>query len=244
MKENNPVSTPVVTSQVAVEQPKQSSFLVILLSVLLLLAVSIAGFFAYQTQKLVKELQGIRNEELVTTKTTPEPTTEPVATDSSEVDPTANWKAYTDKNGKFSFKYPSSLLLKVFDNNSLILSVNDGPDRIYHEFRVNQYVIPEGKTLYQFVYDGGVGDNYGKNYLESNRVSLTFKDSTINSSYKVLEPSEWPSGNGTFIKFLQNKNMLIWFSLEPYNSGGTPIPYEKENIAIYNQILSTFKFTN
>ena len=45
---------------------KNSSFLVTLLSVLLLISVFIAGFFAYQTQNLVKEL--------TKTQITPSPT--------------------------------------------------------------------------------------------------------------------------------------------------------------------------
>lgn len=100
--------TPVVTPPVVVEQPKQSNFLTILLSVLLLLAVSVAGFFAYQTQRLVAELK-IKNEELIVK--TPEQTVEPVATSSSTVDPTANWKTYTNKVFNFSFKYPSEYQL-------------------------------------------------------------------------------------------------------------------------------------
>lgn len=47
-----------------------STFIVTLLSVLLLISVFIAGFFAYQTQRLVAELR-MKNEELITkTQTT------------------------------------------------------------------------------------------------------------------------------------------------------------------------------
>lgn len=101
-----PNSTPLVTPQVVIEQPKRSNFLVILLSVLLLLAVSIAGFFAFQTQKLVKELTVLKNEEKVVAVATTEPTTEPVATELSEVDPTVNWKTYIDPQQRYSIKYP------------------------------------------------------------------------------------------------------------------------------------------
>lgn len=112
--ENQTPIVPPVTPQVAVEQPlpagevgKQSSFLTILLSVLLLLAVSIAGFFAYQTQKLVKELQ-------ITNTPTTESTSVPVATDSATVDdPTADWKTYTNEEYGFSFKYPNNAIYKI-----------------------------------------------------------------------------------------------------------------------------------
>lgn len=42
-------------------EQKQSNFLVTLLSILLIISCLIAGFFAYQTQKLVKEITKIKN---------------------------------------------------------------------------------------------------------------------------------------------------------------------------------------
>ena len=80
MKNQTPVA-PVVT-----QQPKQNNFLVILLSILLFISIVIAGFFAFQTQKLVKELTLLRTEPIPTPEVTMEPTTKPVAT----VDPTTS----------------------------------------------------------------------------------------------------------------------------------------------------------
>ncbi len=74
---------------------KQSSFLITLLSVLLLISVFIAGFFAYQTQNLVKDITKL--------KTVPTP----IATDSP--DPTADWKTYTNDRLGFSFRVPNNL---------------------------------------------------------------------------------------------------------------------------------------
>lgn len=114
MQENNPVQVVPEVQPVLIandNQPKTNSFLVILLSILLIISISIAGFFAFQTQKLVKELTALKTEEKVVAVTTPEPTTEPVATESSEADPTANWKTYTNKVFKFSFEYPSEYQL-------------------------------------------------------------------------------------------------------------------------------------
>lgn len=78
---------------------KQSNFLVTLLSVLLLVSVFIAGFFAYQTQNLVKEL----------TKLQVTPT--PIAT--TEPDLTADWKTYTNEKYGFSIRYPNELDLNA-----------------------------------------------------------------------------------------------------------------------------------
>ncbi len=116
MQENN--SVPMANSPQTTEvqpvlsakdnQPKTNNFLAILLSVLLFISVSIAGFFAFQTQKLVKELTALKAGEKVVALATNEPTIEPVATESSETDPTANWKTYTNNTYGFLIKYPTS----------------------------------------------------------------------------------------------------------------------------------------
>lgn len=114
MQENNLVSTPVspeAISHVLPERSKQSNSLTILLSVLLFISVLISGFFAYQTQNLTKELTSLKNEKKVVAIATTEPTVEPIATGSSTIDPTLNWKTYKNLQGKFTFKYPANLFL-------------------------------------------------------------------------------------------------------------------------------------
>ena len=58
-------------------------------------------FFAYQTQKLVKELNNLKSDEKIVSEVTPEPTT----------DPTANWKTYT--NTQYNFYLNILLILKT-----------------------------------------------------------------------------------------------------------------------------------
>lgn len=113
----DPIVTPeIVTEQVSSVQPvKQSSFLIILLSVLLTLSVFIAGFFAFQTQKLVKELTMLRSES--TPVATVEPTTEPVATDSANTNSMESWKEYKNDQYGMSFKYPNFLTMEVENVN-------------------------------------------------------------------------------------------------------------------------------
>lgn len=84
------------------QRPKNNNFLVILLSVLLIISVAISGFFAFQTQKLVKELTELKVQEKVVAVAT----TEPIATESSAVDPIANWKLVSNKF--WTFKIPSN----------------------------------------------------------------------------------------------------------------------------------------
>jgi len=97
MEMNTPVN--LIAAPQVIEQPKQSNFLVILLSVLLFISVAIAGFFAYQTQKMVKELTLLRNSP--TPIVTTESTTKPAAT----LDNVESWTTVINEEG-FSFKYP------------------------------------------------------------------------------------------------------------------------------------------
>lgn len=71
---------------------KKSSFLITLLSVLLLVSVFIAGFFAWQTQNLVREINSNKIE------------LTPIATQTSDQDSTQNWKIYSNDKLGFSFK--------------------------------------------------------------------------------------------------------------------------------------------
>ena len=87
--------TPQVVSG---EQPvaKSNGFLISLLSILLLLAVLIAGFFAYQTQRLVKELRVMSDE----SKPAPVATQTPTPTIPSKFK-----QSYTNK--EFTLDFPT-----------------------------------------------------------------------------------------------------------------------------------------
>ncbi|WKZ26060.1 MAG: hypothetical protein QY322_01980 [bacterium] len=105
MQENQTPEVPVISNpepevsvpQVVNPEPvktKGGSFLVSLLSILLILATLMAGFFAYQTQQLVTELR-MKNEELINIQVTPEPTMvpSPSPTAESSDEPTATVSA-------------------------------------------------------------------------------------------------------------------------------------------------------
>lgn len=137
--ENQIPVTPQVTvnPQIVQETPKvdvvkpRNNFLIILLSVLLFLSVSIAGFFAFQTQQLVKELNTLKKEP--TNMATVEPTVELATTN----DPTADWKTYTGKVRNYTIKYPSDWIvdfstaeLPINDTNSQELIISKGEYKI------------------------------------------------------------------------------------------------------------------
>ena len=217
MPEIPTVDSPQTTAVQTVDQkPSTNSFLVILLSVLLLLSVIIAGFFAYQTQKLVKELTMLKTEPIPTPEVTMEPTTEPVATDSSEVDPTANWKTYINKD--FSFKYPNDSSIKT----DTILA--DG------SVEFSNFVFLLEKTDDRLVnYVNKLKDTNGA--ISTNKMINKFEAIEWIGSYKNA-PTHYVSmlSNGSVFNFgITTDNMTQFVSTET---------------KLLDQILSTFKFTN
>lgn len=233
MQEVNQVSTPitpVATPTAVVEQPKSNNFLVILLSVLLFLSVSIAGFFAYQTQKLVKELTILKSGEKIVAVATTESTTEPVATEASEIDPTTNWKTYTDEIYKFSFKYPSD-----WNINCPALPVANWYDRNICDI-ISPKAFAEGGEVsngsYFVVGVSKSNPNYSNfnQFLEySKQYGYIYESKQINNISGKLATTK---GKETNYIFERNGNYInaTWLY--------------SDNSKLVDQILSTFKFIN
>ncbi len=212
VQENNKVET--TQANLVTEKPKQNSFLITLLSILLLLSCTIAGFFAYQTQNLVKELTTLKNTTEPTPTSTSLPTEAPTATESGVVAGTENWKTY---NGKFvSFKYPpdwvknSDLELKGLNPNIRVV------------------VAEEGSMMNECMQQGQSETRNGFVVKNFTRVSAgemcSGKDLTELESWVVKDINSYGPG----IQIFYNSN-------EPAN---------KLPNAIISNILSTFKFTN
>lgn len=113
-------------SKVIDQKPSTNNFIITLLSILLLISCLIAGFFAYQTQQLVKEL--------TVYKLQPEET--PVATITP--DPIVDWKTYTNSELGFLFKIAPLLIYpeitvpsqsNIFSNREDIASPLELTDR-------------------------------------------------------------------------------------------------------------------
>lgn len=188
----------------SIEQPKQNNFLVVLLAVLLSLSVSIAGFFAYQTQTLVKELT------LLKSSPTPVSSTEPT------FDPTADWKIYTNNDFGFSFYYPKDYKLvtdgweKIGDNpkGHYVVNVGDPSD----EFNINIDIRKSSSRS-------------GGNYKE-----ITVADTT---AYEDLDSV------GKYV-FFEKDGYSYDMQVLSLDSNKTNT---EENL-VFDQILSTFKFTD
>lgn len=241
MQENNPIPTPEVSTPVIVEQPKQSNFLVILLSVLLVISISIAAFFAYQTQKLVRELQEIKDvEEIVNTT---EPTAEPIATESSELDPTADWKTYTYQ--KISFKYPSNWTL-VTDK---MIAVQPPYINAGDEFpAISFYAIDNPNNLTVKEYDDmvsseGMDPALYSYFAGSGEVIATEKIINDMKGYYLKDQNCEPLGCDKF-SFVYGKKIYVITNIfdSPSIPDVTPNSQKAEMRKVYDQILPTFKF--
>ncbi|MFZ3301702.1 MAG: hypothetical protein WA152_03255 [Microgenomates group bacterium] len=258
MQENNPIPTPEVTTPVIVDQPKQSNFLIILLSILLLISIAISGFFAYQTQELVKELNKLKPIE----KTVTEDISEPVATESSEIDPTADWKTYENKQLGFSLRMPdnwnASLETKTETIDSSVLSISGGEYKLVFNTTMAGY----GGIICDFVdstddqFAGpGIDDlrdpmvlegTFGKKIRRNKNqiMSLSqygYQRNQLDYSFRVCQildnvGSDGKSGySGTFDTKSGTTEILYY----------TPASNIKpEELNKLDQILSTFKFTN
>ena len=233
MQENNPVPAPVATPEVVVAQQKNNNFLVILLSSLLIISVSISGFFAYQTQKLVKELTVLKTEEKIVAVATTEPTVEPVATNSVSAtpDPTVNWKTYT-WNG-VSFKYPNTWFTSGSEQAPLFYIDKNTVDNPNYKMTIFNLV----ESSYKVMINDPVGTKkeVGDKIFEE-KISDIVIDGQMAAKIKidVLSGSATDARPAIVMRLIHNTKI---FNLEIIS------PTIPESI-IFDQILSTFKFTD
>lgn len=204
-----------------VQQVKTGNILIIILSILLLLSVSIAGLFAYQTQMLVKQL------DLLKLSPTPIASTEPTS------DSTANWKTYTNNQFNFSFNYPDVLELDNFHDGNI---VNSRTILFGFEFRDSATELAKYPfTIYKnnnLSIDAWVKDNLN-GFVPENVIFV--EKNKINNNEVYLYQYTIPDPMNTVAKMIIFKNQSRIFILSNV--------LEKDETLV-NQILSTFKFTN
>jgi len=238
MQENNPVTpaNPIVQT----EQPKKSSFLVVLLSILLFISLVIAGFFAYQTQKLVNELQIIRNEELVTPTSVPstEPTTDPTV--DPFIEESNDWKKYTNAKIGFTLSYPSNwMMLSDVDQSVNFGTKSSELNNFSVEYNIHSpYAVDSGLDQISQI---EAHKNYYLNstsFADGGGKELSKQEIKVDGKRAIrytLQPlsKEKPDGSPVvWIYVLQNPDSVLKIALYGLD------------LTIHDQILSTFKFTN
>lgn len=150
-----------------------------------------------------------------------QPTTDNLSS-SPVPDPTADWKTYTNDKYSYSIKYPSDVKIDDSVDEAITLTRNTTP-----------------KTGF-----GGQGTCCGmtiyyRNYGGIDISGYELVKSTINSYTATRVKHAIPYEQDVWI---DNPNKQNTFRISITTRGAVK-PYDKEDFQIFNQILSTFKFT-
>lgn len=192
-----------------------------LLLVVILVAFVIGGYFIYQKQfKSVSVFQS-----------SPSPIATPTATKSVE---TANWKTYTNERFKYSFKYPNDLTVREsFDPNDeiyqTIISNTNSKDFASGDKKVTDEDVFEVVIVNNPSIAATNLDTAKKQYRNAQVTDFTLADQP---AFKFIQQGLGTKQIGAITIFNSKE---IDFNLLSINS---------KYISYFDQILSTFKFTN
>ncbi len=218
--ESEPINQPIISTVQNNEHPKSNIFLIILLFILLIISTSIAVFFAYQTQKLIKEINALKV--VPTPISTISPTAAPVQTESALIDITS-WETYVNTKKGYSLKYPQKWYMKV-------KTYSDGTEGI--EFDSTKEDISSGYCdscfRVEVIFEPGeIPDlsqyDFKKFLVNNNEGVRGIVDSTIGRTDQV---------------YIQGAKGYVFFTFF------VPGVDNGDSKVIFDKILSTFKFTN
>lgn len=152
-------------------------------------------------------------------------------------DPTANWKTYISKSYNFSIDYPSAW--KMLENENGV--VFDAPGKygstveplVYYVY-AKELENPE-KLSFEAIAT--------KNLPQDLKDAFVYEKKSL-SNLVLYETESLPSQSGCRFSFVTKNNLsYIEVSLCPFDAK-EPFTKQEEYLSIYNQMLSTFKFTN
>ena len=199
------------------------------LLVVLLIAVAIGGYLLYTNYS--------NNRSKVTTSVVQQ-TTQPSPSPSDE---TANWKTYTNTKYGFSFKYPSNLVVAEQDTIQLT-----------NEASMPQVIPNKYINILIFVYSidpqtslrGWVEKDTIRNKPDGTTGS-TVIGTIDNYQSGDLQGFTYHGGAEVDVKHVlfKKEGKIFDFTLDCYETGCS-YKDNPEAEAVFNQILSTFKFTN
>lgn len=185
----NPTPPPPMPINTEANKPSKSNPLVVLLSLLLLVACIIAGFFAWQTQQLVKQVN-VANQNLATTPTPLAQQPSPSSTPSS-----GETKEYISVKGGYSFNYPDNWTISTTNSDVRDVSLKLDDKDLFVTVTDN---VP---SIEQWYADNKAGT------IETTKTSDTGYEFKVANGGNLLQSREYA--------LLTSQNKLIRFVLEP-----------------------------
>ena len=253
--DTQPISTPISqqpgdvfpSTQELAQGEKSNKWLITGLMAFALVALGIAGIFAYQNYQLKKQIERPSpGQEVIPTKTLQPTPTSPISAPSPTptIDPTVNWETYS--NDEYTFKYPKSLKSDTGATGQGFESIRVqflGPKQVRtqtslidgYAFIVTKVDPNTSKTAQRYAQEERVKseENCGFDQSTISSISQTRIAGTSASQYSVTKCF----GDYTANYLVKNGNL---YSIIQLYTGEEP---EKQNYkSITEQILSTFKF--
>ena len=211
-------SPPQTPPEVSIPQPKPNYLKTIILSVLIITTLGLIAYLFFQNQKLQKQ---VLNPQVSPTIQIPSPTSKPSSSISISPDETAGWKTYINNKLGIEFMYPvewsepKESLQSINFNEKLVIVKSPFYDQILQrDLNFNEYSVRSYGDETPR-HDFNIDGLIGKRGLEKSV-----------SNYSDI-----------IILAKNNKSTEIISITYIYNP-------KKEDGKLFNQILSTFKFTD
>ncbi len=197
--------------------------------IVVLIIVALGGYLIYANYS--------NNQTTITPSSTPSainPT--PISSAASPVPngsgKSANWKTYTNRMFGYSLKYPQNWLL-----NEDYADQNGG---YFTHIQSQEYKLNKSDVQLYEIYihhrNSSLEAMFGKERAKSYRQGIL-------NNYQVFRSISYPQYWSDDVFFQIKDNQFIEINFSPYNID-TPYPNQDNVHRIFDQILSTFKFTN
>jgi len=243
----SPIPEPIVKP---VEVKKSFPILTVILVLFLILSLAGTGYLAYQNMQLTKQITQMKVTPIPTAYVSPNPISYTSPTPTSTADPTAGWKSYTWQG--FSFKYPNDWDLNTRNSIGSIEELVVTPKNQPNDPGVTSLFVEVMTEDQNIKYNLNIDMNTNTQFEEwlnkpasNNTQERKFK--LVNSKLGDLDAVQFVSQTLSGDPTEPSYNVNTWLNKDKVNYYFVLGP-DKERVnqflPIYNQILSTFKFTN
>jgi len=164
------------------------------------------------------------------------PVTSPSVAPTETADPTANWKTYTNSQEKITFDYPQNWSLAEYDKERIVVG-DDRAEAVTIFFSIYSPFALESPTTDKII-------EAWFNYNKGSNAQFPDGGKVLSEEFiKVdgLEATKYILVN-KIVSSTQSSYQRTWVFV-PNNNRITLVDYEGTNNKLFDQILSTFKFT-